>query len=367
MSGMFDPENLAQVVQHGFDDVIDVRSPAEFAEDHLPGAINLPVLDNEERARVGTIYKQQSPFRARKLGAALVFRNAAHHVETVLAKHDGSWRPLVYCWRGGQRSGAFTWMLKEIGWRAETLQGGYRSFRRMVAGALYDAPLPHRLIQLGGYTGTAKTALLQRLRDKGVQVLDLEDLARHRGSLLGDLGQPQPSQKAFETALGLALNRLDATRAVLVEAESSKIGAITLPPALWQAMKAAPWIIVEAPLDARAAYLAQAYASVLTDRDALRDKLSALRRHRGHAVVNRWFALIDSGDREALCRALASEHYDPAYEKSLQARNPTVAQRFETHALTETALDKLAAQVARSLHRMDTTPVSVTRPMTAAS
>ena len=182
---------------HGFDTVIDVRSPSEFAEDHVPGAISLPVLDDEERARVGTIYKQQSPFLARKLGAALVFRNAAAHVEGPLSHHEGGWRPLVYCWRGGQRSGSFAWMLKEIGWRSETVQGGYRTYRRLVNDYLYDTALRHRLVLIDGNTGTAKTDLLHVLAERGWQVLDLEGAAHHRGSLLGGMGE-QPSQKAFE-------------------------------------------------------------------------------------------------------------------------------------------------------------------------
>ena len=178
---------LDQILAHGFDTVIDVRSPAEFREDHVPGAINLPVLDNAERARVGTIYKQQSPFLARKIGAALVFRNASAHIEGPLAGFDGSWRPLVYCWRGGQRSGSFAWMLAQIGWRPDVVQGGYKSYRRLVTQRLYEAPLGLRLIQLGGYTGTAKTEVLGLLAQRGVQVLDLEGLARHRGSLLGEM------------------------------------------------------------------------------------------------------------------------------------------------------------------------------------
>ncbi|MEL6172582.1 MAG: rhodanese-like domain-containing protein, partial [Pseudomonadota bacterium] len=128
---------LSDVIDHGFDTLVDVRAPGEFADDHVPGAVNLPVLDDAERARVGTIYKQDSPFRARKIGAALVARNAATHIEGPLADKDGGWRPLVYCWRGGQRSGAFGWMLKEIGWRADTLQGGYKTFRRLVVRVLY--------------------------------------------------------------------------------------------------------------------------------------------------------------------------------------------------------------------------------------
>ncbi len=346
---MTSPATLSDILTHGFDTVIDVRSPAEFAEDRVPGAINLPVLDNDERARVGTIYKQVSPFRARKIGAALVFRNAANHIETALADREGGWRPLVYCWRGGQRSGAFAWMLREIGWRAETLEGGYRSYRRLVVKALYDEPLRFRLVQLGGYTGTAKTDLLGRLGGLGVQVLDLEGLARHRGSILGGLPEPQPSQKDFESQLAMALDRLDPARPVMVEAESSKIGAVTLPPALWEAMKSAPQIVVTAPLEARARYLAQAYADVLADGPALKARLAPLRQHRGHAVVDHWETAIDAGDKVALCHSLAELHYDPAYDKSARRAEGSVVRRVHAEALTSPALDETARRIAGAL------------------
>ncbi|MDU8912405.1 tRNA 2-selenouridine(34) synthase MnmH [Aestuariicoccus sp. MJ-SS9] len=342
-----DPATLTALLDHGFDDVIDVRSPAEYAEDHVPGAINLPVLDDEERARVGTIYKQQSPFLARKLGAALVFRNAAAHVEGPLAGHEGGWRPLVYCWRGGQRSGSFAWILREIGWRAEVVAGGYRTYRRLVVAQLYDDPLPFRFIQLGGYTGTGKTELLHRLQGLGIQVIDLEGLARHRGSLLGAMDGGQPSQKGFETGLSLALSRLDPARPVVVEAESSKIGHCVLPPSLWQAMKDAPWIEVRAPLEARAVYLDRAYDDILSDAPGLLDKLQPLRRHRGHALIDEWAGFLAAGDRLALTRSLAADHYDPAYDKSMKALAPKVLARVETPDLTPQALDDLALRLAR--------------------
>ncbi|CUH82417.1 tRNA 2-selenouridine(34) synthase MnmH [Tropicibacter naphthalenivorans] len=344
------PTALAQLLDHGFDTVIDVRSPAEFAEDHLPGAINLPVLDNEERARVGTMYKQQSPFLARKIGAALVFRNAADHIAGPLADREGGWRPLVYCWRGGQRSGSFAWMLKEIGWRSELIDGGYRTYRRLVSQALYDVPLPHRLVQLGGYTGTAKTELLPLLAARGVQVVDLEGLARHRGSLLGEMPGGQPSQKGFETALAQVLHRLDPTRPVVVEAESSKIGTLTLPPSLWEAMKIAPWVEIAAPIAARAQYLARAYEDILADHDGLRAKLAHLRFHRGHALVDHWETLIAADDRLALCESLAVDHYDPAYNKSMRAMSPNVLYRIEAPALDPAALNGVADQLAERLH-----------------
>ena len=345
--------SLPDMLNHGFDTVIDVRSPAEFAEDHVPGAISLPVLDNEERARVGTIYKQESPFLARKLGAALVFRNAAAHIEGPLAHHEGGWRPLVYCWRGGQRSGSFGWMLQQIGWRAEVVQGGYKTFRRLVTKALYQDPLPHRFVQLGGYTGTAKTALLPRLAARGVQVIDLEGLARHRGSLLGDMPGGQPSQKWFETCLTQELSQLDPDRPVLVEAESSKVGQILLPPSLWEGMKQAPWIEVAAPLDARSVYLDEAYDDILSDGARLKAQLAPLRYHRGHALIDQWEALIDAGERLALCRSLAADHYDPAYEKSMSAMTPRVLQRFETPTLDAAGLDVLADRIAEAFQTME--------------
>ncbi|WP_323772158.1 tRNA 2-selenouridine(34) synthase MnmH [Antarctobacter sp.] len=345
-------ETLNTFFTHDFDCVIDVRSPAEFAEDRVPGAINLPVLDNEERARVGTIYKQESPFKARKIGAALVFRNAAAHMAGPLAHHPGGWRPLVYCWRGGQRSGAFTWMLREIGWRAEVVQGGYKTYRRLVTRALYDNALPHRLVQLGGYTGTAKTALLPRLGARGIQVLDLEGLARHRGSLLGEMPGGQPAQKGFESDLVRALHALDPALPVVVEAESSKIGQINLPPALWDAMKSAPWIEIAAPIEARARYLAEAYEDILADGPRLTQKLAPLRFFRGHGIVDRWDTMIADGARLALCQSLAEDHYDPAYRTSMRAHAPRILHREETSSLTPKALDKLADRLAGHLQKI---------------
>ncbi|WP_170402033.1 tRNA 2-selenouridine(34) synthase MnmH [Ruegeria arenilitoris] len=337
--------NLPQLYAHPFDTIIDVRSPAEFAEDHLPGAINLPVLDNEERARVGTIYVQQSPFLARKLGAALVFRNAATHIETQLSHHEGGWRPLVYCWRGGQRSGSFTWMLQQIGWRAEVIEGGYRSYRRLVKQYLYDDPLPFKLVALDGYTGTAKTELLARLQTRGVQVLDLEALANHRGSLLGEQPGGQPSQKAFESALASAMCALDPARPVLVEAESSKIGSLILPPAVWQSLCQAPRILVTADIEARTDYLVAAYDDILSDVERLRDRLSPLRFHRGHDVVDAWMAQIAEGNKKALTRALMEQHYDPAYEKSRKNHRFDVIARVHAASLTTDGLDQLASEI----------------------
>ena len=341
--------SLAELLAHDFDALIDVRSPAEFEEDRIPGAINLPVLDNAERAEVGTIYVQESPFRARKIGAAKVFRNAARHVEGLLMEQDGGWRPLVYCWRGGQRSGSFSYLLKEIGWRSETIAGGYQTYRRLVHRALYTDPVPHRVVLLDGYTGTAKTALLPLLAARGVQVIDLEGLANHRGSLLGGLAGGQPGQKRFESALAGALAQADPARPLLLEAESNKIGNLLIPPSLWAAMKRAPRIELAAALAARARYLVAAYEDLWTDPDRLEALLRRLEPIRGREVVAGWLARRAAGDMTGLAAALMAEHYDPAYAKSRKSIGREAIATVPAEDLGEAGLAAAADRIAAAL------------------
>lgn len=338
-------DSLAALLAHGRDTVIDVRSPAEYAEDHIPGAISLPAMSNEERARVGTIYKQVSPFDARKIGAAIVARNVAAHLEGPLASMPGGWRPLVYCWRGGQRSGSVATILTQIGWRTETVAGGYQAYRRLVHSDLYDTPLPHRIILLDGNTGTAKTQILARLAARGVQVIDLEALAGHRGSLLGAVPGGQPSQRAFESRLAVALAGLDPARPVVIEAESSKVGTRVIPPALWTAMCAAPRINLSAPVAARADYLVQAYADVIADPARLAALLEPLRHFRGHKVVDRWLALLSQGAHHELASALMVDHYDPAYATSRKAHHPIVLADLTSDRLDAAGQEDLAARI----------------------
>lgn len=337
--------SLIDLLDHGFDSVIDVRSPAEFAEDHVPGAINLPALSNEERAEIGTVYVQVAPFKARKMGAALVARNVAAHLDGPLREMEGSWRPLVYCWRGGQRSGSFASILSQIGWRAEVIDGGYQTFRGLVHHVLYEQPVPHRVILLDGNTGTAKTDILHRLKTLGVQVIDLEGMANHRGSLLGEMAGGQPSQKAFETALAVALVRLDPARPVIVEAESSKVGERVVPPTLWAAMKAAPRIQIDAPLDARATYLAQAYNDMSADITGITTKLEILRRYRG-GLVDGWLKMLNDGAFEDLARALMQDHYDPTYRSGRSRHGADVLETFAVTGLDEPDRAALAKRLA---------------------
>ncbi len=310
------PVTVAQI--EDFDDVLDVRSPAEFAIDHVPGAGSFPVLDNEERARVGTMYVQVSPFEARKLGAALVARNIARHIEAAFASHPATWRPLVYCWRGGKRSGAMAHVLRDIGWRAGQLEGGYMSYRRAVVADLAALPLRFTLRVVCGPTGSGKSSLLAALHAQGAQVLDLEGLARHRGSVLGALpGDPQPSQKMFDSLLWNALRHLDPARPVYVESESRKIGLVQLPTALLEHMRAAECVRIEPAIEERVRFLVQEYHHCIANPDWLRARLGQLVELQPKTVMAHWMECIDRGAWDELVTDLLVQHYDPLYRRSM--------------------------------------------------
>lgn len=334
-------KSLCELNDLKFDDIIDVRSPSEFEQDHIPGAINLPVLNDEERARVGTIYVQECSFKARKIGAALVSKNAAKHLEQTLMEKEGDWRPLVYCWRGGQRSGSFTAILSQIGWRAETLKGGYKSYRRLVVDLLHEGEIDREIVLIDGNTGTAKTDILLELKSLGLDVLDLEGLARHRGSLLGGMKQAQPAQPAFESAIAGQLCQQIDKRPLVLEAESSKVGDRLIPPSLWKAMKAAPRIRVSAPIDARAEYLVRAYDDLVSDKQKLLDTLDQLKRHHSKKKINHWKTLVANEQHVELARELMSDHYDPRYRKVPS----NVLEEFELEDLSVDAIKQAAARI----------------------
>jgi tRNA 2-selenouridine synthase len=261
--------NLSQLGE--FDEIIDVRTPDEYAEDHIPGAINCPVLSNEERIVVGTLYTQKSPFEARKVGAALVAKNIAHHLETRFHDHPKSWCPLIYCWRGGQRSGAMSIILGQVGWAAHKLEGGYKTYRRNVLDQLETLPQQFKFHVICGATGSGKSRLIAALHASGQQVLDLEGLAQHRGSVLGGIPhQPQPTQKRFETLLLAELAKMDTSRPVYVESESNKIGRLRLPPALLDAMHGGECVLLEMTLDLRVNLLLRDYPHYLQHPDTLK-------------------------------------------------------------------------------------------------
>ena len=303
-----------------FDALIDVRSPAEFAADHLPGAVNWPVLDDDQRRVVGTLYAQVSPLQARKVGAAMVARNIAEHLDAAVAERPREWQPLVYCWRGGQRSGALAWFLGQIGFRTAQLQGGYKAFRALVRDELPELPARHRWQVLFGRTGSGKTRLLHALAEAGAQTLDLEALAGHRGSVLGAWpGTPQPSQKRFDTLCWQALRGFDARRPVFVEGESRKIGALRVPEALVRQWREQGHCIrVELDDAARLQLLLQEYGHLAADAEAFCRLLDGLVELRGRDTVKAWQAQARSGQWAEVFAALMRQHYDPLYERSFR-------------------------------------------------
>lgn len=300
-----------------FDAVIDARSEAEYAEDRLPGAINWPSLDNAQRHEVGTLYKQVSPFEARKRGAALVAANIARHIAREVMDKPKGWKPLVYCWRGGQRSGALSLVLGQIGFTVHIVEGGYKAFR---AAVLAELPALAQRLQyrvVCGPTGSGKTRLLQALEAAGAQVLDLEGLASHRSSVLGVIpGQPQPSQKRFDTLVWEKLRGFDPARPVYVESESKKVGNVAVPDALIAAMRASPCLRLDLPDDERVRLLLEDYAFFSEDRDLFCERLAALKELRGREVVDGWQAQVRAGEIEPVVRELLVRHYDPGYASS---------------------------------------------------
>lgn len=301
-----------------FDAILDVRSPSEFHEDRVPGAVNCPVLDDGERERVGILYKRAGAFEAKKIGAAIVARNIGRHIETLFADKPRDWRPLVYCWRGGNRSGAMAHVLARIGWPAVQLDGGYREYRRYVNAALAELPLRFRFIVICGTTGSGKSRLLQTLAARGAQVLDLEALAAHRGSVLGNLpAKPQPSQKRFESGIWHALHRFDPGRAIFIEAESKKIGSLRVPDALMERMRSSSCVSLMLARPERIRLLMEDYAHFTGDAELLNRQLDCLTALHGKETIARWKAMAAAGDMPAVVEALLACHYDPAYLRSI--------------------------------------------------
>jgi tRNA 2-selenouridine synthase len=340
---LFRTANLSQLTQ--FDEIIDVRTPAEFAEDHIPGAVNCPVLSNEERVTVGTLYKQVSPFEARKVGAAMIAKNIAHHLETRFRDYPKSWRPLIYCWRGGQRSGAMSIILAQVGWATHKLEGGYKTYRRDVLEQLDTLPSRYTFKVVCGPTGSGKSRLLTALAATGHQVLDLEMLAKHRGSVLGNLPQqPQPSQKWFDSLLLQTLHGFDPSRPVYVEAESKKIGSIALPAALFDAMHASVCLLLEVPLKTRVAGLLEDYRYYVENPETFIEHLKPLYQFHGAKQLEHWNDMIRAGDFAPMVEELLTLHYDPSYSRATTGHYAQLdkAQRVVLEDLSEDVLKQVA-------------------------
>jgi tRNA 2-selenouridine synthase len=331
-----------------FDAIIDVRSPAEFALDHIPGSINLPVLSNEERVEIGTLYKQVSPFAAKKLGAAYVSRNIANHLENSLIDFPREWHPLIYCWRGGERSGAFTHILNRIGWKAMQLESGYQGFRRVVIDGLDRAAKDFSFQVIAGMTGSGKTRILQEIGALGQQILDLEGLAIHRGSVLGN--EPnieQPSQKGFETNLWNVFNALDPSKIVFVESESKKVGGLHIPDPLMDHIRQGKCIELRSSTNTRVSWLLREYEHFLSNPESFKDKLSLLTSRYGKELIAKWHTAIDAGDFESLVEELLVMHYDPSYQSSITRNFPNY--REDHFVQLEDDSDEAFAKTAKDL------------------
>ena len=327
-----------------YDAVIDARTPAEYALDHIPGAVSAPVLDDAERAQVGTLYKQVSPFEAKKLGASLIAKNVSRHIESIFKDRPAQWKPLVYCWRGGKRSGAMAHILREVGWQAETLPGGYRAYRRWVVETLTALPAELDFTVVHGPTGSGKSRFLAALVRAGAQVLDLETLAQHRGSVLGGLPDaPQPTQKWFESLLLAEMEKLDRRQPVFVEGESKKIGELQVPEALMARMRASHCMVLETDLDTRVTLLLDEYRHFLADRAALEAQLDCLTALHGKEKITQWKALAAKGEWREFVARLLREHYDPAYQRSSTRNFPQLANAPAVRIASADAFDEAAA------------------------
>ena len=342
------PQPIRVPDRHRFDVLIDARSPAEFAIDHIPGAINCPVLDDEQRRIVGTLYKQTGAFEARRVGGAMVAENLALHLRHAFADKPANWKPLVYCWRGGMRSGSMVTWLRLVGWDAQQLQGGYKSWRRHVIDFLEAVAPRLDLRVLVGATGSAKTRVLRALAEQGCQVLDLEGCAEHKGSVLGGVpGVPQPSQTAFETRMAAVLEKFDLSQPVYVEGESRKIGRLTVPVPLIDRLRESTCIEINATRPARLAYLLRDYHYLGDEPEALAEKLGMLKELHGTQVITTWQDWARNGNLPALFEALMVSHYDPLYARSQSVNFKAWASRqsVETDDLSPQGVADLARRL----------------------
>lgn len=329
-----------------FDDVIDVRSPLEFKEDHIIGAINCPVLSDQERELIGKVYKKDSTFKAKVLGSSIISMNISKILKKYFVNKPGSWRPLVYCWRGGQRSKALSIIMTEVGWRATQLTGGYKLYRHDVRNKIDEIAKKLKITLISGKTGTGKTRLLQQIHHLGGQIIDLENIANHKGSLLGKkINSPQPFQKFFESQLFYHLKNLNIRKKVFIEAESSKIGDLHIPKALWLKMLSSKKINVESSIESRVNFLLDDYKYVQIENDFFNPLLNGLKQRINKEILIEWNSLIKKQDWKLLTKSLLVNHYDPSYLINYKRKNQNILKNFYLKKVSRNEIKILAEKI----------------------
>ena len=329
-----------------FDTIIDVRSPLEFEEDHIVGALNCPVLSDKEREKVGTIYKKESSFKAKIIGSSLTAKNIALHIENHFTDRKGSWQPLIYCWRGGQRSKAFSIVLSEVGWRTNQLKGGYKEYRNQVINVLENIGPKLKIILISGKTGSAKTRILKNIEIQGGQILDLEGLANHKGSLLGKIPDLiQPSQKYFESLVFDKITKLNLKKKIYIEAESSKIGNIHIPKSIWKKMIISPRIEISANVGLRANFLVKDYDYMCNDPILIDPIITGLKNRLSKKLLDSWIKLIDSKNWYDLTKSFLENHYDPSYSSNTIKNDRKVIKKITAISLDNSDIKKIAKNI----------------------
>ena len=298
--------------------LLDVRSPSEFIQGHIPGAISFPLFSDDERAQVGMCYKHAGRDAAVELGFELAGPKLADFLRR--AKAIASGHPVrLHCWRGGMRSESMAWLLRMGGLQVTTLAGGYKAFRRWVRTALTQ---PKPIVLIGGMTGTGKTNVLSALQGLGAQILDLEQLANHRGSSFGALGlPPQPSTEQFENLIAMVWQQLDSTQTIWIEAESKRIGTCRIPPELFEQMLRAPTLAITRSLAERLDLLVEIYGQA--DTAALVQATERIRKRLGGERTQNAISLILQDNLRAAV-AIVLSYYDRAYHHDLVRRNQTI-------------------------------------------
>ena len=326
-----------------YDTIIDVRSPSEFEIDHIVGAINCPILYDDERQKVGTIYKQISSFKAKIIGSSLSAKNIAFHIEKEFLEKKGSWKPLIYCWRGGQRSKAFSIVLSEVGWRTYQLSGGYKEYRNDIIKYLDNIGMKLKIILISGKTGSAKTKILHSIRDQGAQILDLEGLARHKGSLLGAIPNlKQPSQKFFESLLFYEINKLNLKKNIFIEAESSKVGNVHIPKSIWSNMILSKRIEVVADVNTRAKFLIDDYQYMCKNPILMKPMIKGLKTRLSNNLIDSWEKLIDEKKWFELTKSFLENHYDSSYSSNTIKNDRKVIREVQATTLNNENIKNIA-------------------------